>query len=54
MLPAANWKGAGKPAGAKGYSYRLKGDPWTVAMKAGSWQATCAGEPVAFTLDEPA
>jgi hypothetical protein len=47
-LPAANWKGT-----AKGYAYKLKGDPCAVTVKQGSWQAQCSGTGLGFTLDEP-
>ncbi len=52
-LPPVGWIGAGKPAGAKGWKYKLKGDPCAAVIKAGQWQVTCVGSAVSYTLDEP-
>jgi len=57
-LPAAGWKGLGKPAGSKGWQYRdprgALGPCRSVTAKAGkSVTATCKGAAIPFTLDEP-
>ena len=59
VLPAAGWKGLGKPAGSKGWQYtdrRAASGPCTsVVVKAGrSVTAACAGAAIPLTLDEPA
>lgn len=58
-LPAAGWKGLGKPAGAKGWKYsdksRSRGPCTSVVVKPGKkLRATCKGEGIPFTLDEDA
>ncbi|HZR79867.1 MAG TPA: PQQ-binding-like beta-propeller repeat protein [Candidatus Binatia bacterium] len=57
-LPAANWAGSGNPAGSKGYKYvdkkPLEGPCTSASIKNGQWQVKCAGDQIAFTLDEPA
>jgi hypothetical protein len=52
-LPAANWKGLGNPAGAKGWRYRGAGtpaDPCTaVIIQPRQIRATCRGAGITFT-----
>ncbi|HEY2388732.1 MAG TPA: hypothetical protein VGK30_17385 [Candidatus Binatia bacterium] len=56
-LPAMNWKGSGKPAGAKGYKYADKkpfeGPCTAASLKSGQWKVACKGDQIGFTLDEP-
>jgi len=56
-FPAENWRGLGKPAGAKGYKYLDKtlasGPCKLVLVKAGSLKVVCKGNQIGFTLNEP-
>ncbi len=57
-LPAAGWKGLGKPPGAKGYKYLDKtlanGPCKKVILKPGKLlKAVCKGDQIGFSLDEP-
>lgn len=58
-LPAAGWKGVGKPPGSKGYAYKdgkqLLGPCKSARLNPGrTLRAVCTGPGLAFTLDEPA
>ncbi|HUM00078.1 MAG TPA: thrombospondin type 3 repeat-containing protein [Mycobacterium sp.] len=57
-LPAARWKGLGRPAGIKGYKYTDKdfvdGPCKKVIIKPGTiLKAVCKGDQIGFSLDEP-
>jgi hypothetical protein len=57
VLPAAGWRGLGKPAGSKGWQYKdprgAHGPCTSVVAKPGkSLTATCKGAGIPFTLDE--
>jgi hypothetical protein len=57
-LPAAGWKGLGKPAGSQGWQYKdphgANGPCTSLIAKPGkSLTATCKGAAIPFTLDEP-
>lgn len=57
-LPAPLWKGLGSPPGSRGWRYadpqRSSGPCVRVVVKQRSLVASCSGEQLAFTLDEPA
>jgi len=58
VLPAMNWKGLGSPPGSRGWRYadaqRTSGPCTRVVVKQKSLVASCTGDQLAFTLDEPA
>src|SRR6185369_4683663 len=55
-LPASNWKGLGKPAGAKGWSYKdsklLVGPCKGAQLKKKGMKVQCKGTGITFSLDE--
>jgi hypothetical protein len=57
-LPAVNWRGLGSPPGSRGWRYadaqRASGPCTRVVVKQKSLVASCTGDQLAFTLDEPA
>jgi outer membrane protein assembly factor BamB len=56
-LPAANWKGLGKPPGSKGYKYgdraQVAGPCKKLTLKRGKLKAVCLGPGIDYSLDEP-
>jgi len=57
-LPALNWKGLASPPGSRGWrcadAQRTSGPCTRVVVKQKSLVASCTGDQLAFTLDEPA
>ncbi|HEV7731511.1 MAG TPA: hypothetical protein VGR62_05080 [Candidatus Binatia bacterium] len=56
-LPASGWTAREGAKGLDYYSYRdrkrVSGPCTSIAIKGGSLKATCKGEQIGFTLDEP-
>ncbi|HEV7731513.1 MAG TPA: hypothetical protein VGR62_05090 [Candidatus Binatia bacterium] len=56
-LPASNWTAREGAKGLEYYAYsdrsRASGPCTSIAIKGGSLKATCKGDQIAFTLDEP-
>ncbi len=57
-LPAAGWRGLGKPPGSRGYAYKdtkqLLGPCKSARIEPGrKLKAACTGSGIAFSLDEP-
>jgi hypothetical protein len=55
-LPAQGWSGRGNPAGADGYVFRGSsawGPCRAVQLRPGVLKASCRGQSIAFSLDEP-